>query len=137
VIADHDSDRVAWKAGRRDHIAVAGQVRAEERLVAAIAVRAVAVHDEREPPGGRACVAHRTLAHLRHAGSERVGIAAGFVEAPAAERRRGRIPDFDGQLATAARIVPHRERAHADGERTSVKRVVGHDHYLAATFIAE
>jgi hypothetical protein len=119
--AHHVEDRVPDVVDRGDDVAMAREVRAEERRLPAVPAVAVRERDERTAPGTRRRVAHGVLPHRRQAGQDLEAIRGLFRDVlPAVCVRRG-IPDLERQAAP--RPLDARG-ADADRERAAGERIV-------------
>src|SRR5438876_298670 len=119
----HDLEhRVSGVIHGAHHVAVTGQVRAEEGRLPAVPAVAVRERDQRMASAARRRLAHRLLPHEREAGDQVVAVARRLREVLARVLVGRGVPELDGQRAAGAGEL---ERAHADGEWPAREGVVG------------
>ncbi len=116
----HEGER-----GSRHDVAVAREVRGEERRLPAVAPRPVRERDQREPTRSYGCVAHGVLRDGWEAGDELVPVARRVRDVLPRVRVGRRVPQLDRQPALVAGRVAAVVRSDADRERPAAEGIVG------------
>src|SRR4051794_22959396 len=98
---DHVLQGVALVVHGDNHVAVAGEVGAQERRLSAVARKAVRKQHERERTARRRRIAHRVLTHLMRAEQTVAILRALVLILPSVALVRG-IPELERESPTAA-----------------------------------